>query len=194
MRLLIADDHPLFRIGLRYALEARGFTVVAEASDGAEAVQAAQLHQPEVCLLDVKMPALDGIAAAKEIKSILPNSIIILLTTFEEEALIHAARQIGVNGFFSKETDPIELAHAIESIHAQPYHDWLPKVSLPSLTRREQQVLELLGQGFSNKDMARHLKLSPETIKSYLANLYGKLEVGDRLSAVSRARSIGLLA
>lgn len=194
MRLVIADDHPLFRIGLRYALEASGFSVVAEAGDGAEALQAMLEHKADVALLDVKMPEVDGIEAAKHIRQQLPDCLIILLTTFEEEALIHAARQAGVNGFFSKETSPTDLARAIHAIHAQPYRDWLPTVSLPELTRREQQVLALLGQGFSNKDMARHLSLSPETIKSYLANLYSKLEVSDRLSAVSRGRTLGLIA
>ncbi|MDZ7704991.1 MAG: response regulator transcription factor [Trueperaceae bacterium] len=191
--LLIADDHPLFRVGLKYALEAQGFTIVAEASSGQEAVQKAVQHAPNVVLLDVKMPDMDGIEACAKVRDMLPETIVVMLTTFEEEAIVQAARDAGAHGFFSKETDAADLAQAIRRIAEQPERDWMPHVSLPNLTPRELQVLQLLGKGYTNKQMAKDLDLSPETIKDYLNGVYRKLEVRDRLAALNRAHSLGMI-
>lgn len=192
MRILIADDHPLFRVGLRYALQAQGFTVVAEATDGQEAIAAYLEHQPDVTLLDVKMPKLDGIEACQRITAAHPKALIIILTTFDEPAIIQAARRAGATGYLSKELDPDELAATIRKIADDPQHAWLPRVKLPELTQREAQVLHLLQQGYSNKAMAKVLGISPETIKDYLNGVYRKLEVKDRLSAAQRAHELGL--
>jgi DNA-binding NarL/FixJ family response regulator len=197
LRVLIADDHPLFRVGLKYALQAQGFEVVAEAANGQEAIEMSHYYEPDVVLLDVKMPEVsgvsDGIVACGKIRSQLPEVVVVMLTTFEEQAIIQAARSAGAHGFFSKETNPTQLARQLQNILQNPDQDWLPKVDLPELTPREMQVLQLLGEGHTNKQMAKALNLSPETIKDYLHGVYRKLEVKDRLAAVNRARSLGML-
>jgi DNA-binding NarL/FixJ family response regulator len=197
VRVLIVDDHPLFRVGLKYALQAQGFDIVAEAGNGQEAIEMSQYYEPNVVLLDVKMPEVngitDGIMACGKIRVLLPDIIVIMLTTFEEQAIIQAARTAGAHGFFSKETEPAELARRLTEIMKRPEYDWLPKVTLPDLTHRELQVLQLLGEGHTNKQIAKILDLSPETIKDYLHGVYRKLEVKDRLAAVNKARSLGML-
>ena len=193
MRVLIADDHPLFRIGLSYALAAQGFEVVGQAEDGVVAIRQSEIHQPDVVLLDVKMPRCNGIDACRAIREHSPEVFVAMLTTFEEDAVIQAARDAGAQGFFSKETDPAELTRRLIKMLEQPERDWLPDVTLPELSPREMQVLHLLGAGGSNKAIAKELELSPETVKTYLASVYNKLEVNDRLAAVNRARSLGLL-
>lgn len=194
LRILIADDHPLFRVGLKYALTAQGFAVVAEAANGLEAVAKSRALRPQVALLDIKMPMLDGIEACRAIRAEFPEVIVVMLTTFEEPAIIEAARKAGAAGFLSKETEPQELARMIRTIAAAPARRYLPAVSLPQLTAREAQVLTLLAQGLATKAIARRLELSPETVKDYLNGLYRKLEVNDRVQAVNRARELGLVA
>lgn len=194
LRILIADDHPLFRVGLKYALTAQGFAVVAEAANGLEAVAKSRALRPQVALLDIKMPMLDGIEACRAIRAEFPEVIVVMLTTFEEPAIIEAARKAGAAGFLSKETEPQELARMIRTIAAAPARRYLPAVSLPQLTAREAQVLALLAQGLATKAIARRLELSPETVKDYLNGLYRKLEVNDRVQAVNRARELGLVA
>ncbi len=192
LRVLIADDHPLFRMGLRYALAAQGFEVVAEAADGKEALELCRLHRPQAVLMDVKMPNLDGIEACKRLKAALPETLVVMLTTFEEPAIVQAAKVAGATGYLSKETDPVELAKALRRIVERPERNWLPRVELPEFTPRERQVLALLVEGGSTKQIAKALDLSPETVKDYLANVYRKLGVRDRLSAVREARELGL--
>ena len=193
MRILIADDHPLFRIGLAYALEAQGFEVVGQAEDGVQAAEQSELHQPDVVLLDVKMPRSNGIDACRAIRARVPGVFVAMLTTFEEEAVIQAAREAGAKGFFSKETDPAELTRRLTKMLADPERDYLPDVVLPELSPRETQVLHLLGGGSSNKAIAKELGLSPETVKTYLASVYDKFGVRDRMAAVNRARELGML-
>lgn len=194
IQVLIADDHPLFRMGLKYALKAQGFDVTAEASDGRQAVSFCETHRPHVVLLDVKMPHMDGIEACRLIVRHNPQALVIMLTTFEEPAIIHAAQTAGATAYLSKETDPAELARAIRSIVERPNHNWLPRISIPALTQRETQVLELLVAGCSNKEIAKQLSLSPETVKDYVNGVYRKFDVRDRVSAVNRARELGLIS
>ncbi|WP_034353718.1 response regulator transcription factor [Deinococcus phoenicis] len=193
MRLVIADDHPLFRMGLKYALLHQGFDVVAEAADGLQALEACRLHQPDVALLDVKMPGLTGIEVCERLRLTHPQVVSVLITTFAEPAIVQAARSAGARGYVSKETDPESLARQLREIAAHPEIDRLPQVEVPRLTPRESEVLPLLAQGFSNKEIAKNLGVSPDTVKDHLARLYAKLDAGDRTEAVSRARSIGLL-
>lgn len=194
VRVVIADDHPLFRMGLKYALSAQGFDVVAEAEDGQAAVEICQDLTPDVVLLDVKMPHLDGLEAAKQIKSARPKTVAVMLTTFDEPAIIGAARKVGATAYLSKETDPAELAKLLRDIVERPAMNWLPKVDVPSLTARESEVLALLAGGRTNKAIAKQLGVSPETIKDHLTGIYRKLGVRDRLSAVREARGLGLLS
>jgi two-component system, NarL family, nitrate/nitrite response regulator NarL len=193
LRLLIADDHPLFLTGIKYALSAQGFTVVAEAKNGEEAVAACLEAKPDVALLDIKMPLLDGIEACRRITQHDPAMIVLMLTTFEEPGVIQAAKQAGAKGYLSKETPALELATLVRNILKNPDRDWFPKIVLPELTPREEDVLGLLIQGLSNKEIAKALRLSPETVKDYLERLYGKLAVNDRLAAIGKAQSLKLI-
>jgi two-component system, NarL family, nitrate/nitrite response regulator NarL len=192
LRLLIADDHPLFLTGMKYALSAQGFTVVAEAKNGEEAVTFCHKEKPDVALLDIKMPLLDGIEACRRIVQQNPAIIVVMLTTFQEPGVMQAAKQAGAKGYMSKETAPLELANTIQRIVKNPGRDWFPEIILPQFTAREQDVLEHLVQGRSNKDIAKVLKLSPETVKDYVERVYAKLEVNDRLAAINKAQSLRL--
>ena len=194
MKLVIADDHPLFLMGLGYALRDQGFEVLAQASDGLSALSACLKHQPDAALLDVKMPGMTGIEVCARLKRDAPGVVSILITTFSEPAIVQAARDAGARGYVSKETPPDDLARQLREIVARPDQSRLPQVSVPRLTPRETDVLPLLAQGYSNKEIARSLGVSPDTIKDHLARLYTKLDAGDRTQAVSRARTLGLIA
>ena len=191
-KILIADDHPLFRVGLSYSLKSLGFDVVAEAFDGQDAIEKCLSMRPEAALLDVKMPRLNGLEACKQISAQIPSLRIIMLTTFSEPALVEAARSAGAAGFVSKETEASELARLINKMLELPNFRHFPVVNLPKLTTRELEVLKHLVTGLQNKEIARALGVSPETIKDHLERLYQKLEVQDRMGAVSRARALGL--
>jgi two-component system nitrate/nitrite response regulator NarL len=192
LRVLVADDHPLFRVGIAYALGAHGFEVAAEAEDGRQAVEACRASRFDVVLMDVRMPVMNGIDACREIRSLPEPPLVVMLTTFEEPGIVRSAREAGATMYLSKETSPAELSRLLRAIVDDPGRAWLPEVDLPELTPRESEVLALLLKGFSNKQMARSLDLSPETIKDYLNGVYRKLDVRDRLAAVKRARELGL--
>ena len=192
-KILIADDHPLFRVGLSYSLKSLGVDVVAEAFDGQDAIEKCLSMRPEAALLDVKMPRLNGLEACKQISAQIPSLRIIMLTTFSEPALVEAARSAGAAGFVSKETEASELARLINKMLELPNFRHFPVVNLPKLTTRELEVLKHLVTGLQNKEIARALGVSPETIKDHLERLYQKLEVQDRMGAVSRARALGLV-
>ncbi|GGR05142.1 response regulator transcription factor [Deinococcus ruber] len=194
MKLVIADDHPLFLMGLGYALRDQGFEVLAQASDGLSALSACLKYAPDAALLDVKMPGMTGIEVCARLKRDAPHVVSILITTFSEPAIVQAARDAGARGYVSKETPPDELARQLRDIVARPDINRLPQVNVPRLTPRETDVLPLLAQGYSNKEIARSLGVSPDTIKDHLARLYTKLDAGDRTQAVSRARTLGLIA
>ena len=193
MKLVIADDHPLFRIGLKYALRDQGFEVLAEASDGIQALEAIRQFRPDAALLDVKMPGMTGIEVCEKLRATNPDVVSVLITTFAEPAIVQAARLAGARGYLSKETAPEELARQLREIVAHPEVDRLPQVDVPRLTPREGDVLPLLAQGYSNKEIARSLGVSPDTIKDHLARLYAKLDARDRTDAVGRARTLGLI-
>ncbi len=191
--LVIADDHPLFRMGLKFALVHQGFQVVAEASSGPEALNVCRRLRPTIALLDVKMPGLTGIEVCRELSACCPEVHSVLITTFSEPAIIQAAREAGAKGYLSKETDPPALADELRAIIRDPGQDRLPRVEVPRLTPRESDVLPLLAQGLSNKEIARELGVSPDTVKDHLTRLYSKLDACDRAEAISRARTIGLI-
>ncbi len=192
-RVLVVDDHPMFRMGLAYALRAKGFTVVGEASNGREALAWCRRESVDVVLMDVKMPVMDGIEACRAIAGLRASPAVVMLTTFEEPAIIEAARAAGAVAYLSKETESDQLARMLTRVLDDPDRGWMPATSLPRLTRRERQVLELLAGGNSNKRIAVQLGLSPETVKDYLNGVYRKLDVRDRVSAVSQARYLGLV-
>jgi len=191
--VLVVDDHPLFRMGLVMALRSEGFEVVGEAENGRQAVERCRHGEVDVVLLDVRMPELDGVAACRAITAEPGAPLAVMLTTFDEPAVIQAARQAGATAYLSKETEPRELARVLRSVLADPERDWMPKVSLPDLTPREGEVLRWLAQGLSNKAIAARLGLSPDTVKDHLENVYRKLEVRDRVSALRKAAELGLV-
>jgi DNA-binding NarL/FixJ family response regulator len=192
MRLLIADDHPLFRMGLRAALEREGFAVVGEAADGQEAVQRCLELLPDGILLDVRMPNMDGIAATRMLRERRYRGLIALLTTFNEPVLLQQAALAGADAYWLKELPPEALAERLRRLElGQELRLRAPE--LPKLTAREQEVLRWMAQGLSTKEIARHLHISPETVKDHLVRLYEKLEARNRVEALERARSLGLL-
>ena len=193
LRVLIADDHPLFRMGLALALRAEGHEVVVEAENGRQAVERARHAEVDVVLLDVRMPELDGISACRDITTGANPPTVVMLTTFDEPAVIQAARDAGASAYLSKETAPRELARMLRNILAAPERDWMPEVALPELTPREAQALAAMARGLSNKAIAAELGISPDTVKDYLENVYRKLDVRDRVSAVRRAAELGLV-
>lgn len=192
MRLIIADDHPLFRMGLRAALERQGYTVVAEAGDGLTATQQAQELGPDAVLLDIRMPELDGLSAARRLREQGYGGLIVMLTTFGEAALVYQAVQAGADAYWSKEMPPEELGQRLGRL-AQGLEPKLQLPDLPTLSPREKEVLAQLAKGQSTKEIARDLKLSPETVKDHLERLYAKLEARNRVEALERARGLGLL-
>ena len=194
VRVLIADDHPLFRLGLKFALQAQGFEVVAEAETGSQAVQYCRSCPIDVAILDVRMPDGDGIAACQQITELGLPVVVVMMTTFQEPGLIEAARRAGAKGYLSKETDPAELARVIRQILANPDRDWLPAPKkLPKLTPRELCVLQLMKEGLANKQIARRLGLSIETVKEYASAAYRKLDANDRVTALLKAQQLGIL-
>jgi DNA-binding NarL/FixJ family response regulator len=191
IRVLIADDHPLFRVGLAHALRARGFDVVAEAENGRNAVDLARTLRPELAVLDVRMPEMDGVEACRLLCAEAPAPHVVMLTTFDEPALVAAAAEAGATAYLSKETDPHRLAETLMRIAADPQRDWMPRVELPVLTRRERDVLALLAAGHSNREIAATLGIGAETVKDHVASLYRKFDVSDRVSAVREAERLG---
>jgi two-component system, NarL family, nitrate/nitrite response regulator NarL len=180
-------------MGIKYALSAQGLEVVAEAKNGEEALLMAQKTKPDVALLDIKMPLLDGIETCRRMTQQKFAPLVLMLTTFDEPGVIQAAKEAGAKGYASKETPPLELATLIRDIAKNPHKDWFPKIDLPELTRREHEVLELLVKGLSNKEIAKALQLSPETVKDHVERLYTKLEVRDRLGAIHKVQTLKLI-
>ncbi len=192
-RIVIVDDHPLFRVGLSYALKALEFDVVAEAVDGVDGVRRCLELHPDAVLLDAKMPNMNGLEACQKIHAGLPNTRILMLTTFSEAALVHAAREAGAIGFVSKETEAARLAELLRKAIADPDFTYFPRIDLPKLSNRELEVLRAMVLGKSNKEIAKELGLSPDTIKDHLENVYRKLEAQDRVTASQRARDLGFV-
>ena len=193
MRLLIADDHPLFRMGLRAALGREGFEIVGEASDGQEALKLCLQLLPDGVVLDVRMPHMDGITAARLLRERHYKGLVTLLTTFGEPVLVQQAALAGADAYWSKELPPEALAERLRRL-SRGLEPRLRAPELPKLTTREQEVLHWMAQGLSAKEIARRLRISPETVKDHLVRIYEKLEARNRVEALERARSLGLLS
>ena len=210
IRVLLADDQPLMRAGFKTVLEATGsIAVVAEAGDGEEAIRLAEAHAPDVVLMDIRMPVLDGIEATRR----LPRQRVLILTTFGLDDYIVEALRAGASGFLLKDARPQELVGAVQAVAAgdavlsagvtrrlldQVAHRLPTPVSrapdaLAGLTEREHEVLRLLAGGRSNAEIAAALVVSEATVKSHVSNLLGKLGLRDRVQAVILAYESGLV-
>lgn len=210
--LLIADDHPVFRFGLRALLHAEPeFEVVGEASSGEQAVSLAASLQPDVVLMDLNMPGLNGIEATRRIVQMSPHIGILVITMFDDDS-VFAAMRVGARGYILKGVEGDETLHAIRAVargeaifspavahrlmryfaHELPATGGAALGAFPELSEREREVLNLVAQGLTNSAIAERLVLSPKTIRNHVSNIFGKLQVADRAAAIIRAREAGL--
>jgi DNA-binding NarL/FixJ family response regulator len=205
LRVMVADDHALFRRGLQMVLEQEeDLELVGEASDGAEAVAKAQELMPDVILMDVRMPKRSGIEATGQIKDLLPHAKILMLTISDEEADLYEAIKAGASGYLLKEIPIEEVADAIRSVWAgqsrispsmaskllnefaamSKVSGERPQVPAPRLTDREMEVLRLVAKGMNNRDIAKQLYISENTVKNHIRNILEKLQLHSRMEAV----------
>lgn len=205
-RVLLADDHALVRQGLKALLEKQGIQVVTEASDGQEAVRLAEKAQPEIAILDITMPLLNGVDAARELMKSTPKTKVILLTQHDEDQYVTEALRAGVKGYVLKSQAADDLVHAIRevskgSVYLSPsisrtvVDAYLSKtyVTPDPLSTRERQVLQLVGEGKSTKDIAMQLGISVKTAESHRARLMRKLDIHETASLVRYAIRRGLI-
>lgn len=206
LKILLADDHAIVRQGLRVLLEKEGFSVVSESSDGREAVNACDSHHPDVAVLDLSMPNLNGIDAAREITKRNPRTRVILLTMHTEDHLILESLRAGVTGYVLKTRASDELIQAIRAVSRGDMHltpsisrtivqAFLSKDELPSRTisDRERQVLQLVAEGKTTKEVASLLGISVKTAESHRSNLMEKLDIHDTAGLVRYAIRHGII-
>jgi DNA-binding NarL/FixJ family response regulator len=216
VRVLLADDQPLVRVGLRALAEAEGdIEIVGEASDGEEAVSMARLLQPDVVVMDIRMPGVDGLEATRRIAEDpqLPQVRVLVLTTFEIDEYVFEALRAGAGGFLLKDAEPSELLRGIrtvaagdsllapsvtrrlvEAFAARPAPA-APRTSLlAELTDREREVTALVGGGLSNDEIAERLFISPATARTHVSRVMGKIDARDRAQVVVFAYETGLVA
>ena len=202
--VLLVDDHPVVRDGLRGMLQAEpDLCVVGEAGSGDEAVTAARAHRPDVILMDLRMPGLDGAGATGRILAERPAAKVVVLTTYDTDADILRAVEAGACGYLLKDATRAELTAAIraaargDTVLAPSVAGRLVrqvrKPSPPLLSARELEVLSLVARGLTNADIGRSLHISEATVKTHLLRAFNKLDVGDRTAAVTTAMSLGLL-
>jgi DNA-binding NarL/FixJ family response regulator len=211
IRVLLADDQELVRAGFRMILETQAdIQVVGEAGDGVEAVAATRRLQPDVVLMDIRMPNLDGLQATKQIMAPGSGSRVLILTTFDLDEYVYQALAAGASGFLLKNAPPEQLISAVRVIDAgdgllapqvtRRVIEQFTRLPLPSdtdalegLTDREREVLKLIARGLSNAEIAAQLFVSDATVKSHVAHLLAKLQLRDRVQAVVLAYESGLI-
>ena len=212
IRILLADDHDLVREGTRQLLEREeDLVVVTETGDGEESVRLTVEHRPDVALVDISMPRLNGIEATKQIKLLSPSTAVLILTAYDDDQYIFALLEAGAAGYLLKSVRGRDLVAAVRSVHAgesvlHPViarkvidHFSHPASSPPQqadaeqLTERELEVLRLAAKGLSNRDIAQNLYLSTRTVQTHLSTIFTKMEVGSRTEAVVQALRKGWL-
>ena len=193
--VLIADDHPMMRTGLTQLLEATDdLQVVATASDGAEAVELEERHRPDVVLMDISMPGIDGVEATRRIMAARPEAHVVMLTSFAEQERVLAALDAGAIGYLLKDAEPAELLRAVRAgaIGEAPFSPRAAQALLARrrqsgtddlLTARESAVLALVAEGLPNKQIARQLNISDKTVRAHLTKIFSTLGVSDRTQA-----------
>jgi DNA-binding NarL/FixJ family response regulator len=216
IRIVIADDHPVFRFGLRALLNAMPDTeVVGEVTTGEAAVDLVASVRPDVVLMDITMPGVGGIAATRRIRETSPDTRVLMVTMLEDDS-VFAAMRAGARGYVVKGAEPAEVLRAIravadgEAIFSPGIAERLMHffaappsaptetaygggtLAFPELTEREREVLALIAQGLTNSAIAEHLVLSSKTVRNYITEIFSKLQVADRAQAIIRARNAGL--
>ena len=213
IRVLIVDDHQLFRDGLRaLLLSAADTEVVGEASTGTEAIRLAAETLPQIILMDIQMPDMDGVEATRRIVQATPGANVLMVTMFEDDQSVFAAMRAGARGYVLKGAKHDEMLRAIRAVAsgeaifspgiAARMADFFaagradgtrsPEEAFPELTEREREVLGLMARGESNAAIADALTISVKTVRNHVSNIFGKLQVADRAQAVIRAREAGL--
>ncbi len=210
IRVLIADDHTLFRDGLRALLISMSDAVlVGEATTGEEAIALAASLQPDLIVMDLQMPMVNGIEATRQIIRTSPHINILVVTMFDDDHSVFAAMQAGARGYLLKGANHSEMLRAIRAVGngeaifspaiATRLMDYFgnlrPKTSaplFPELTDREREILKLIAQGYKNPEIATQLMLSPKTVRNHITNILSKLQVANRAEAILRAREAGL--
>ena len=210
LRVLLADDHPVFRKGLRALLTSLpGATIVGEAADGEQAVRLAAQHQPDIVVMDINMPGVNGIEAARRIVAARPGTAVLVLTMFDDDDSVFAAMRAGARGYLVKGSDTDDVVRAItavgngEAIFGPPIARRIlafltrplsayDEHMFPELSTREREVLNHIAAGATNTDIAKRLFLSPKTIRNHVSSIFTKLQVADRAQAIIRARAAGL--
>jgi len=211
LRVLVADDQDLVRTGFRLILERAGIDVVAEAADGVEAVAGAREHRPDVVIMDIRMPRMDGIEATRRVVAVPDPPKVLALTTFDLDEYVYGAIRAGASGFLLKDVSPAGLVQGVrviaagEAMLAPAVIDRLvarhaiaePEADLPAamqaLTDRETEVLKLVARGMANSEIAAQLHLSEATVKSYVSRLLSKLGLRDRVQIAVLAYETGVV-
>lgn len=209
LRILLADDHPVVRTGLRTLIETiDDLEVVGEAADGEEAVHEALALRPDVVLMDVRMEGVDGVEATRRIRVAVPETAVLMLTMYDDDATVFTAMQAGARGYLLKGAGQDEIVNAVRAVAAGQAifgpavaarmlaffssPPPAPESPFPTLTERERTILDLLAGGRRTATIAAQLYLSPKTVSNHLTSIFAKLEVADRAAAIIRAREGGL--
>jgi DNA-binding NarL/FixJ family response regulator len=207
LRVVIADDHPVFREGLRSLLSTDSeIEVVAEVASGADAVTRVDELQPDVVIMDLHMPGLDGVAATRDILGRSPHVAVLVLTMFDDDDSVFAAMRAGARGYLLKGSNQAEVVRAVLAVGSgaamfgpaiaarviQYFARSAKSSSFPQLTEREHEILALLAEGHSNAVIASRLGISAKTVRNHVSNIFTKLSVADRAHAIIAAREAGL--
>jgi DNA-binding NarL/FixJ family response regulator len=211
IRVLVVDDHPMFRNGLHLLLDSLPqMKWVGEAGDGQSATMLALELQPDVILMDIQLPEMNGIDATRQILRDSPHIGILMVTMYEDDDMVFSAMQAGARGYLLKGSDQDEIIRAIQAVSegeaifsasiarrlvsyfGKPQPSAVPTLLFPELTEREREILDLIASGYNNTEIAERLVLSGKTVRNHVSNVLSKLQVSDRAHAIIRAREAGL--